>query len=88
MISLLCSPTRNNNGGNDVLSFRGTLNSDEVDLAIYLATIGPTTRDHMIDTHGVHPHVVAPRPSPEGVAEGIDQFIQSSSSSREITLSS
>ncbi len=41
---------------------------EEVDLAIYLATIGPTTRDHMIDTHGVHPHVVAPRPSPEGVA--------------------
>ncbi|KAI1289001.1 uroporphyrinogen-III synthase [Xylaria venustula] len=40
----------------------------------YIATIGPTTRDHLTKTFGVAPDVCAERPSPEGVLEAITNF--------------
>lgn len=36
-----------------------------------IATIGPTTRDYLVQEFGFSPDVCAPKPSPEGVAEGI-----------------
>ncbi|KAK4991967.1 uroporphyrinogen-III synthase [Elasticomyces elasticus] len=41
---------------------------------MFVATIGPTTRDHLIDRFGFEPHVCAERPSPEGVGEAIAAF--------------
>ncbi len=40
----------------------------------YIATIGPTTRDHLIRTFGVEPDVCAKKPSPEGVRAAISSF--------------
>jgi uroporphyrinogen-III synthase len=39
-----------------------------------IATIGPTTRDHLLEQFGFEPDVCAEKPSPEGVAEGIIKF--------------
>lgn len=36
-----------------------------------IATIGPTTRDFLVEQFGFEPDVCAEKPSPEGVAEGI-----------------
>lgn len=41
---------------------------------IFVATIGPTTRDHLRNKFGFEPDVCAEKPSPEGVAEGIARF--------------
>ncbi|KAF2028756.1 tetrapyrrole biosynthesis, uroporphyrinogen III synthase [Setomelanomma holmii] len=38
---------------------------------IFIATIGPTTRDYLQDEFGFSPDVCADRPSPEGIADGI-----------------
>lgn len=40
----------------------------------YIATIGPTTRDHLVKTFGFEPDVCAAKPSPEGVREAIVHF--------------
>ncbi|OQD82540.1 hypothetical protein PENANT_c021G04393 [Penicillium antarcticum] len=42
---------------------------------VFVATIGPTTRDHLRQAFGFEAHVCAPKPSPEGVAEGIERFM-------------
>lgn len=42
----------------------------------YIATIGPTTRDHLVTEFGFQPDVVAEKPSPEGVGEGIRMFVE------------
>ncbi|KAK2757701.1 hypothetical protein FQN54_004670 [Arachnomyces sp. PD_36] len=42
----------------------------------HIATIGPTTRDHLISKYGVQPEVCAEVPSPEGVGEGIKAFME------------
>lgn len=42
--------------------------------AIQIATIGPTTRDYLRDEFDFAPDVCAERPSPEGIAEGIQQY--------------
>lgn len=42
----------------------------------YIASIGPTTRDHLISKYGVEPEVSAEIPSPEGVGEGIRAFLE------------
>ncbi|KAK2802138.1 hypothetical protein FQN50_007503 [Emmonsiellopsis sp. PD_5] len=42
----------------------------------YIATIGPTTRDHLRVEFGVEPDVCAEVPSPEGVGRGIERFIE------------
>lgn len=41
---------------------------------ILIVTIGPTTRDYLINEFGFTPDVVAEKPSPEGIAEGIRAF--------------
>ncbi|OXV08538.1 hypothetical protein Egran_03699 [Elaphomyces granulatus] len=41
-----------------------------------VATIGPTTRDHLRSKYGFDPEVCAARPSPEGVGKGIEAFMQ------------
>ncbi|KAI9369948.1 tetrapyrrole biosynthesis, uroporphyrinogen III synthase [Aspergillus egyptiacus] len=43
---------------------------------VFVATIGPTTRDHLVKECGFHPDVCAARPSPEGVGEGIGEFME------------
>lgn len=40
----------------------------------YVATIGPTTRDFLMQELGFEPDVCAEKPSPEGVGEGIQDF--------------
>lgn len=42
---------------------------------VFIATIGPTTRDHLSARFGVKAHVCAEKPSPEGVGEGIRRFM-------------
>lgn len=42
----------------------------------HIATIGPTTRDHLRDKFGVEPDVCAERPSPDGVGRGIEMFLE------------
>ncbi|KAI7778362.1 hypothetical protein LA080_002192 [Diaporthe eres] len=41
----------------------------------FVATIGPTTRNYLQRTFGLDPDVCAEKPSPEGVLEGIQQFM-------------
>jgi len=41
---------------------------------IFVATIGPTTRDYLVTEFGFTPDVCAAKPSPEGIAEGIKVF--------------
>lgn len=41
---------------------------------IFVATIGPTTRDHLIQQFGYEPEVCAEQPTPEGVWQGIFRF--------------
>lgn len=45
----------------------------------FVATIGPTTRDYLKATFDFEPDVCADRPSPEGLSEGINQFIMKQS---------
>ncbi|KAJ6780900.1 hypothetical protein PWT90_05560 [Aphanocladium album] len=40
----------------------------------FIATIGPTTRDFLIETFGFQPDVCAAKPSPEGVLDAITEF--------------
>jgi uroporphyrinogen-III synthase len=42
----------------------------------YVATIGPTTREHLVNEFAFEPDVVAEKPSPEGVGEGIRLFLE------------
>lgn len=48
---------------------------DEVNRKTFIATIGPTTRDYLMNTFNYEPDVCAERPSPEGVIEGIKRFL-------------
>jgi uroporphyrinogen-III synthase len=40
----------------------------------FIATIGPTTRAHLMDNFGFEPDVCADSPSPEGILQGIVNF--------------
>jgi uroporphyrinogen-III synthase len=42
-----------------------------------IATIGPTTRDHLIQQFGYEPEVCAEQPTPEGVWQGIACYSKS-----------
>ena len=42
----------------------------------YVACIGPTTRDYLVQEYGFEPDVVAKKPSPQGVKEGIESFMK------------
>ena len=43
----------------------------------FIATIGPTTRDYLLHEFGFEPDACAARPSPEGVQEAIESFMNS-----------
>ncbi|MCJ1400205.1 hypothetical protein MMC11_003409 [Xylographa trunciseda] len=43
---------------------------------VFVASIGPTTRDYLLDEFDFRVDVCAERPSPEGLAEGIAQFMK------------
>lgn len=43
---------------------------------IFIATIGPTTRDYLIQQFDFTPDVCAAKPTPEGVADGIKAFLE------------
>ncbi|RFU29119.1 hypothetical protein B7463_g7216, partial [Scytalidium lignicola] len=43
---------------------------------VYIATIGPTTRDHLKKNFGYEPDVCAEKPSPEGIMTGIQKFLE------------
>lgn len=43
---------------------------------VFVATIGPTTRDFLRDRFGFEADVCAERPSAEGIAEGIGRFLE------------
>ncbi|KAL4959449.1 uroporphyrinogen-III synthase HEM4 [Aspergillus stella-maris] len=43
---------------------------------VFVATIGPTTRDHLSKICGFAPDVCAAKPSPEGVGAGIEKFMK------------
>jgi uroporphyrinogen-III synthase len=43
---------------------------------ILIVTIGPTTRDYLISEFDFTPDVVAEKPSPEGIAEGIRAYLK------------
>lgn len=42
----------------------------------FTATIGPTTRDYLMEEFGYTPDVVAKKPSPEGIAGGITAYME------------
>lgn len=42
---------------------------------IYIATIGPTTRDYLKTNFGYEPDVCAEAPSPKGIEDGIKKFM-------------
>lgn len=46
---------------------------------VFVATIGPTTRDYLINEFGFSPDVCAGTPTPEGIAKGIEAFTRASS---------
>ncbi|KAL1900385.1 uroporphyrinogen-III synthase [Ceratocystis pirilliformis] len=45
------------------------------DPRVLVATIGPTTRAHLVDSFGYEPHVCAAKPSPTGVLNGIATYM-------------
>jgi uroporphyrinogen-III synthase len=47
------------------------------DQSNFVATIGPTTRDHLIQEYGYEPEVCAEQPTPEGLWQGIARFSKS-----------
>jgi uroporphyrinogen-III synthase len=42
---------------------------------VFVATIGPTTRDFLRQEFGFEPHVCAAKPTPQGILEGIQGFV-------------
>jgi len=74
------SPT----GGKAMLSSLGWLDeasgcydsaaAQQSNTSTYVATIGPTTRDYLIEEFGFRPHVCAEKPSAEGVGKAIEDF--------------
>lgn len=52
----------------------GTANLELRDGRTFIATIGPTTRAHLVQNFRIEPDVCASSPSPEGVLQGILDF--------------
>ena len=48
----------------------------DLDRRTFVACIGPTTRDYLFREFGLKPDVVAKKPSPHGVKEGIECFVK------------
>ncbi|MCJ1471671.1 hypothetical protein MMC13_000311 [Lambiella insularis] len=49
---------------------------EEQERSIFVASIGPTTRDYLLQEFGFRVDVCADQPSPEGLAEGIERFMK------------
>ena len=49
---------------------------EDPDRRIFVACIGPTTRNYLVQEFGFGPDVVAKKPSPQGVKEGIEDFMK------------
>ncbi|KAJ2904983.1 uroporphyrinogen-III synthase HemD [Zalerion maritima] len=77
--AVVFSPT----GCDSMLGLMGLLGDDGKAKAVarkrttFVATIGPTTRDHLVKNYGFEPDVSAKKPSPEGVLKGIAEFMSS-----------
>lgn len=56
----------------------GKAKPKQSDRSTYIATIGPTTRDHLINKFRYEPEVCAEQPSPEGVWNAIAEFTKNS----------
>lgn len=54
-----------------------TRREERKERSTYIATIGPTTRDHLRVNFGFDPDVCADTPSPEGIFQGIVKFMES-----------
>lgn len=54
---------------------RGSVAAPESQPRTYIATIGPTTSDYLLSQFHFVPDVVASRPTPEGLLEGISHFM-------------
>jgi len=54
---------------------RGSVTAPESQPRTYIATIGPTTSDYLSSQFNFAPDVVAPRPTPEGLLDGISHFM-------------
>lgn len=50
-------------------------NRDE-EKRVFVATIGPTTREHLRSKYGFEPDVCAEKPSQDGVGVGIERFME------------
>jgi uroporphyrinogen-III synthase len=55
---------------------RASVTAPESQPRTFIATIGPTTKDYLVREFGFEPDVVAPKPSPEGLLEGIEEFMK------------
>lgn len=62
----------------DMLDPNGKARPKAPERTTFIATIGPTTRNHLIKVYGFEPDVCAEKPSPEGVRDGILHFVEDS----------
>lgn len=53
------------------------VNLEHRDGRTFIATIGPTTRAHLVNRFGFEPDVCAESPSPDGILHGITKFTTS-----------
>ena len=54
---------------------RGRRGEGGEEVEVLIAAIGPTSRDHLIDTYSFQPHVTALDPTPHGVGDAIRRFL-------------
>ncbi|GIC87714.1 uroporphyrinogen-III synthase HEM4 [Aspergillus udagawae] len=73
VLGLLSTSTESSAGGAGAL-VDGIASGTE--RRVFIATIGPTTRDHLVKNYGFEPDVCAEKPSPEGVGAGIEAFMR------------
>ena len=66
---------REREGGDDTESESNGKGEGESRRAVFVACIGPTTRDYLEREFGFRVDVCAETPSPEGVGEGIRRFM-------------
>ncbi|KAF4203914.1 hypothetical protein CNMCM8927_008061 [Aspergillus lentulus] len=70
----LLSTSTDSSGGDTGALVDGSVSGME--RRVFIATIGPTTRDHLVKNYGFQPDVCADKPSPEGVGAGIEAFMR------------
>ncbi|KAM0109017.1 hypothetical protein ACP6JB_005161 [Aspergillus fumigatus] len=73
VLGLLSTSTEPSAGGADTLVDGSASRTER---RFFIATIGPTTRDHLVKNYGFQPDVCAEKPSPEGVGAGIEAFLR------------